>query len=95
MACYDCEDCNKHISNGGKCNKFEYDCPYDLVSCTDIDNVKQIQQKAIEIKSLIKDIEHLDEEGMLWCEISTIRIKLDEIIDFSTDNVINEWKEIN
>lgn len=94
MACYECEDCNKHISNGGKCKQFEYNCPYDLVNRTNIDNVKQIQQKAIDIQRLIKDIEHLDEEGILWCEISSIRTKLDEIIDFSTDDIINQWEEI-
>lgn len=42
MVCYDCEDCNEHINNGGKCKQFEYDCPYSLVKRTNINSVKQI-----------------------------------------------------
>lgn len=90
MACYDCEDCNYHVNNGGKCNKFEYNCPYNLINSTNIDNVKQIQNKAIEIQRLIKGIESLDEEGILWDEISSIRSKLGKIIDFSTNEIINQ-----
>lgn len=41
MACYDCEDCNLHIDKGGKCNKFEYCCPYDTVRYNKLDNVKK------------------------------------------------------
>lgn len=28
MACYDCEDCPRQIDNGGKCNEWEYNCPF-------------------------------------------------------------------
>lgn len=95
MACYDCEDCNKHINNGGKCKQFEYNCPYDLVDSININSVKQIQEKAKEIERLIKDIESLDAEGTLWNEISNLRIGLNEIIDYSSDDIIVQWREIN
>lgn len=94
MACYDCECCNKHINNGGKCKKFEYNCPYDLIDNTDVDSVKQIHSKAKEIERLIKDIESLDTEGMLWNEISNLRNGLVDIIDYSDDKAIDEWLKI-
>ena len=28
MACYDCEDCSKQFYSGGKCQEWEYDCPF-------------------------------------------------------------------
>lgn len=30
MACYDCKTCNLHHSEGGKCLRFEYDCPFNF-----------------------------------------------------------------
>lgn len=95
MACYNCEYCNKHVNNGGKCKKFEYNCPYDLVDSINIDSVKKIQEKSKEIKKLIKEIESLDTEGILWNEISSFRIGLKEIINYSSDEVIAQWSEIN
>lgn len=44
MACYDCEDCRYHEYNGGNCDRWEYDCPYNVFKRIDDVNldIKQI-----------------------------------------------------
>lgn len=94
MACYDCDDCQYRISKGGKCKRFEYTCPYSLVSFTKIENVKEIQNKAKQIELLIESIKTLDEDGMLSDEISTLKNGLVDILEFSSEQMIEEWQEI-
>lgn len=94
MACYDCEDCNKHINNGGKCNKFEYDCPYDLIRFSNVKDVNKINDKALQIEKLLKEIDDLDIEGNLSECIASINNDLVDIIDYSKINTIMEWEEI-
>lgn len=55
MACYDCEDCNLHIEHGGKCRRFEYDCPFDLYWCLD-----KFPVEAAKIVSLLNEIKCAD-----------------------------------
>lgn len=31
MACYDCEECSRSVSEGGKCTRFEYNCPFSII----------------------------------------------------------------
>lgn len=54
MACYDCEDCNKHHSRGGKCPLWESDCPFDEII---IDKEEQKRVKET-INYLNNEIEH-------------------------------------
>lgn len=94
MACYDCEDCNEHIDNGGKCTKFEYDCVYSLVENTDKEIVNQIHEKAILIQKLLDEIKDLDSESMLYYEVSSLKNTLEDIIESSSEQMLNEWDEI-
>lgn len=94
MACYDCDDCGYSRNKGGKCKKFEYTCPYNLVSFSKIENVKEIQNKAKQIELLIESIKTLDEDGMLSDEISTLKNGLVDILEFSSEQMIEEWQEI-
>lgn len=54
MACYDCEDCNKHHSRGGKCPLWEYNCPLDRI-VTDKEEQERVQRT---INYLNDEIEH-------------------------------------
>lgn len=94
MACYDCEDCSKHINNGGRCKKFEYDCPYDLIRFGNLESVNKINNNALKIKELLDDIDKLDEEGCLSDCVTSINNGLIDIIDYSKVNTIMEWEEI-
>lgn len=51
MACYDCEDCSHSKEYGGKCTRFEYNCPFDFYSTFSKDADSRHQ-----IESLIADI---------------------------------------
>ena len=31
MACYDCYECANHIDNGGVCEDYYYDCPFNII----------------------------------------------------------------
>lgn len=93
MACYDCEDCNYHIDNGGKCAKFEYDCTYSLIENTDENIVSLIRMKAMLIEKLLDEIKELD-EGTLYYEISSMKNGLTDIIDYSSEQLVEEWKQI-
>lgn len=55
MACYDCEDCDLHIEHGGKCRRFEYDCPFDLYQSLD-----KFPVEAAEIVFLLNEIKRAD-----------------------------------
>ena len=95
MACYDCDDCNYSKNRGGKCKRFEYTCPYNLVSFTDVNNVKNIHDNSKQIEILINKIENFDTEGILADEISNIKNSLLDIIEFSSETFIEEWKQIS
>lgn len=95
MACYDCENCNNHKSRGGKCEKFEYNCPYDLVKNVSKSSVSQIHQYAIIMQKILTGIDFLDEEGALNSEISLAKDQLEDIIEKSSEKTIKEWEEVN
>ena len=44
MACYDCEYCPNAEHNGGKCNRFLYDCPFYIVRNFDEVDIKIIKK---------------------------------------------------
>lgn len=70
MACSACEDCPRHVDNGGICEEYEYDCPYDIfehiseesVNKQKDDLARQVENVDLYLKSLktpyqiIKDI---------------------------------------
>ncbi|MDU3180454.1 MAG: hypothetical protein E6686_03510 [Lachnospiraceae bacterium] len=45
MACYDCEECSKNISNGGNCNRFEYNCPFLAVEKYNTEKIVKLRNK--------------------------------------------------
>lgn len=57
MACYDCEDCSLHHENGGRCKRFEYDCPFDLYM-----SLNDYPVEAAKIHSLLNEIKFAEKK---------------------------------
>lgn len=91
MACYDCEDCSLHIDKGGKCNKFEYCCPYDVIRYNELDNVKKINKIALNMQKELKEIEILDNYDLSY-DLNNINRFIDNIIDKTSDETIKEYE---
>ena len=56
MACYDCEDCSRSIEYGGKCKRFEYNCPFTIVEKYDSEKLKSVRVAIDKILALRQDL---------------------------------------
>ena len=58
MADCDCEYCSKSIDCGGKCNRFEYNCPLSIERLRELDREEYMEDEISSIKfqlSLFED----------------------------------------
>lgn len=103
MACYDCEDCFKHQDCGGKCNRWEYSCPFSHLNGLNEDDQKKIDEDikiAVEFKGeldrLINNYKgkfnNEDNYSEIWSQLKFALTNLEDMID---EDLIKEWNEIN
>lgn len=101
MACYDCEDCNLNKQFGGKCDRFEYDCPFSHLPRLNDYNA-EIKQKEFEAAKLLlndlKDVygkyrheivDYSEEYGM-----DSIERVISDIEDLVDPDIVKEWRRI-
>lgn len=95
MACYDCEECSKSINYGGKCKRFEYDCPFILMETYENEDLNKIRDAIKNISKSIAELKKLDEECYMEDEISSIEFQVSLLADKVDEETEKEWKEIN
>lgn len=94
MACYDCEDCSKSIEYGGKCKRFEYNCPFTIVGKYDSEKLKSIRDAVERISKTIEQLKELDSEDYMEDEINSVSFQLSLLKDKIDEDIENEWNEI-
>ena len=95
MACYDCEECSKSINYGGKCKRFEYNCPFVLVEKYGNQDLDKIRDAIKNISKSIAELKNLDEECYMEDEIASIEFQVSLLADKVDEETEKEWKEIN
>lgn len=94
MACYDCEDCSRSIEYGGKCKRFEYNCPFTIVKKYDSEKLKSIRAAIEKISEAIEQLKKLDTEDYMEDEISSVSFQLSILGDRIDEDIEKEWNEI-
>lgn len=94
MADYDCEYCSKSTDCGGKCNRFEYNCPFLIVEKYDSEKLKLIREVVEEISESIERLRELDSEEYMEDEISSIKFQLSLFEDKISEDTEKEWNAI-
>lgn len=94
MACYDCEDCSRSINYGGKCIRFEYNCPFSIVENYDSEKLKSIREVIKTVSEAIKQLKELDSEYFMEDEINSISSQLWLLKDKVDEDTEKEWNEI-
>lgn len=99
MACYDCKYCKLHHSNGGKCLRFEYDCPFTFYK-----ELAGHREEEEEILLLIQNI--IEANDTIQTILESIHVYGITTLDELNENIewlktkLNmdlgkEWEEIN
>ena len=91
---YDCEYCGKSIYNEGKCNRFEYNCPFSVVSNYDEEKIEKFQIGFKKILDTIDDMIKLDTE-FHFEELEYLKEIVEEKTEIVSEKLLNEWKEMN
>lgn len=94
MACYDCEDCSKSVEYGGKCKRFEYNCPFLIVEKYNSDELQSMREAIKKISEAIDELKRLDTKEYLDDEISSVSFQLSLLEDKVDEDTEKEWKEI-
>lgn len=94
MACYDCEDCSKSVEYGGKCKRFEYNCPFLIVEKYNSDELQPMREAIKKISEAIDELKRLDTKEYLDDEISSVSFQLSLLEDKVDEDTEKEWKEI-
>lgn len=94
MACYDCEDCSKSAEYGGKCKRFEYNCPFVIVEKYGSEKLKSIRTAIEKISEAIEQLKELDTEYYMEDEINSVSFQLSLLEDKVDEDTENEWNEI-
>lgn len=95
MACYDCEDCPQSISNGGKCDRFEYNCPYIVVEKYHPEKILELRDKIKMISDSILQLQELDSKEFFEDEISVIKNQLEEMVEKVSEEMVEEWEKVS
>lgn len=95
MACYDCEDCSKSIEYGGKCKRFEYNCPFSLVEKYKEKELAEIRTAIKHILESVEQLKELDVDCYMEDEISSIEFQVSLLTDKIDEDIEKEWQEIN
>ena len=94
MACYDCEYCSMSIDHGGKCKRFEYNCPFLIVEKYDSEKLKLIREAIGKISEAIEQLREIDSENYLEDEINSVKFQLSLLEDEVDEDTEREWNEI-
>lgn len=95
MAVYDCEYCPKHIDNGGKCERFEYNCPFYIIQKYDSEKIKVMRELAQKIAQNVERLEELDCEYAINSEVSTLKFHITNLLNEKLyENLEKEWNGI-
>ena len=94
MACYDCEDCSRSVEYGGKCKRFEYNCPFLIVEKYDKEKLKSIRKAIKEIRQAIEQLIELDSDYYMEDEINSVAFQLSLLKDKVDEDIEKEWNEI-
>lgn len=95
MACYDCEECSKSINYGGKCKRFEYNCPFVLMEKYENQDLDKIRDAIKNISKSIVELKNLDKDYYMEDEIASIEFQVSLLADKVDEETEKEWKEIN
>ena len=99
MACYYCEDCSLWHGHGGKCTRFEYDCPFNFYR-----DLKNHKDEMEQINILVRNI--IDANDKIQEILNSIDVYGRDTLDYFSsavndlrENINNdmykEWLEIN
>ena len=94
MACYDCEDCSRSVEYGGKCEHFEYNCPFLIVEKYDAEKLKSMREVIKKISQAIEQLKELDTEEYMEDEINSVSFQLSLLEDKVDEDTEKEWNEI-
>lgn len=94
MACYDCEDCSRSIEYGGKCKRFEYNCPFGVVENYGPEKLALLREQVKTISETIEKLKELDDEEYLDDEINSIQFQVSLLEDKIDEDIEKEWNEI-
>lgn len=95
MACYDCEECSKSIYNGGKCEQFEYDCPFIAIFKYKKEKIEELRATIKTIFHSINQLEKLDDEDFFDENLQQMKYQLNNIEESISEEAEKEWKIIN
>ena len=98
MACYDCEDCKHNNYYGGKCKRFEYNCPFTIVENYSSQEVAFIRNVIEDISRNLNILIKIDEDGnhyLMYEDIDAITSRLSELKEKVSYEIEQEWNEIN
>jgi archaellum component FlaC len=103
MAGNDCEDCNKHRYAGGKCDRWEYNCPFSHLRGFNkeeqekIDqDIKMVTEFKNKLNELINEYKDKFNDPHNYKEIlQQLKFAYSNLEDMVSEELINEWKEIN
>jgi hypothetical protein len=96
MACYCCDDCHDAKHNGGKCNKFQYECPFDILEAFDEVDIKIIRKIIDNINIQIDNLKAIDKNhGVMEEDIEALRSALSNLEERISIDLQKEWNEIN
>ena len=98
MACYDCEDCKYSSYYGGKCKRFEYNCPFIIVENYSSQEVTFIRNVVEDISRNLNILNKIDEDGnhyLMYEDIDALTSRLSELKEKISYEIEQEWNEIN
>ena len=96
MACYDCEYCPNAKHNGGKCNRFLYDCPFYIVGTFDETDIKIIRKIIDNISIQIDSLKIIDNgHHVMGSDIESLESALSDFKELVSIDLQKEWNEIN
>lgn len=94
MACCDCENCPRQVDNGGKCRRFEYNCPFVIIEKYNSSKLESIRNNVKKIKEVIEELEELDSDYYMEDEISSIKFQLYLFEGKVSEDTEKEYNEI-
>lgn len=96
MACSSCEDCPRHVDNGGICEEYEYDCPYDIfehISEESVINIIKLMNSISSNFDSIRDI--LKSDGYELSDFfPSLTNSFEEALNRLDTNAYKRWKNI-
>lgn len=96
MADYDCDDCRKHVSYGGKCRRYQSSCAFTHLERGDKEEMESLKEALKLVDQAKKIIEHIYEHGEADCEYeqSLLSSAYDELEEKTNSALVKEWEEI-